>query len=95
MSNHLHLVVKLNPTEIEALSNEQLVERWTSVFKGPLLIQKWQSGQTLHPAELQAVADCIAVYRQRLASLSWLKKCVPAFFPSGRHTDVHECSRHS
>ena len=76
MSNHLHLVVKLNPDEVNALSNEQILERWTSLFKGPLLVQKWQSGETLHPAEQKAVEDCVDVYRQRLASLSWFMKCL-------------------
>ena len=42
MSNHIHLAVKLCPQELERLSNADIVERWTSLFKGPLLIQRWK-----------------------------------------------------
>ena len=76
MCNHLHIVVKLNPAEVETLSNEDVVRRWTSLFRGPLLVQRWLEGASLHPSELQAVNDCIAVYRRRLSSLSWFMKCL-------------------
>lgn len=74
MSNHIHAVVKLCPEQVEDLSDEQIADRWSSLFKGPILLQKWRDGQTLHPAELQAVNDIIAVYRTRIASLSWFMK---------------------
>lgn len=76
MSNHIHIVVKLCPEQTEELSNEEVVERWTCLFKGPLLVQKWRNGDELQPAQVQAVSDCIAVYRKRLASLSWFMKCL-------------------
>lgn len=76
MSNHIHIVVKLCPEQVEELSNKHVVERWSSLFKGPLLLQKWRDGETLQPAELQAVSDSIDVYRRRLASLSWFMKCL-------------------
>lgn len=76
MSNHLHVVIKLNPDEIESLPTTEVVARWTSLFKGPLLVQQWQAGETLGKAQLDAVNDCINVYRQRLASLSWFMKCL-------------------
>ena len=71
MSNHIHLVIKLCPEEIESLSNAAVLERWTSLYKGPPLVQRWQVGEVLGWAEKQAVSDCINRYRMRLASLSW------------------------
>ena len=76
MPNHLHIVIKLNPTEINELSGNQVIERWTRLFKGPLLLQKRVAGEPLSPPELQAVNDCIAQYRKRLISLSWFMKCL-------------------
>jgi REP element-mobilizing transposase RayT len=76
MSNHLHIAIKLCPDKTEKLSNTEVLTRWTALFKGPSLVQKWQSGEQLHPAELQAVNDCIMVYRKRLSSLSWFMKCL-------------------
>ena len=76
MSNHLHIVVKLCSDAVDELSNEQVVERWSCLFKGPVLVQKWRGGDTLHPAEIRAVNDCIDEYRKRLGSLSWFMKCL-------------------
>ena len=76
MSNHFHLVVKILPDEIDQLSNEDVAERWCSLFKGPILVQRWQAGEPLCSAELQTVDDCIKLYRKRLASLSWFMRCL-------------------
>lgn len=76
MSNHLHIVIKLCPTQAQSWSNTEVVTRWLSLFKGPLLIQQWQSGEPLSKAQLDTVSDMIEVYRERLANLSWFMKCL-------------------
>ena len=76
MSNHIHLVVKLCPNELDLLSNADILERWTSLFKGPYLIQRYQAGDALNQAQRDTVSDILAVYRQRLGSLSWFMKCL-------------------
>ena len=76
MSNHFHIVVKILPDKIDQLSNEEVAERWGSLFKGPILVQRWQAGESLCSAELQTVDDCIKLYRKRLASLSWFMRCL-------------------
>mgnify|MGYP003384205118 FL=1 len=63
MSNHMHIVVKLNPSEVESLSAADIIERWASLYKGPSVIQRWCANEPLCPAELQAVTDCVEVYR--------------------------------
>ncbi len=76
MSNHLHIVIKLCPAQAQSWSNTEVIERWLSLFKGPLLIQQWQAGESLSKAQLDTVSDMIDVYRERLASLSWFMKCL-------------------
>ena len=76
MSNHFHLAVKVCPEQVDDLSDADIVERWTSLFKGPLLVQRWQAGEVLDSAEYQTVSDCINVYRQRLGDLSWFMRCL-------------------
>ena len=49
MSNHYHLVVKLNPTEPDAWSDDEVLRRWTSLFRGPLLVQRYRAGVSLEP----------------------------------------------
>ena len=42
MSNHYHLVIKLDSAQAEAWNDQEVINRWTLLFKGPLLIQKQQ-----------------------------------------------------
>ncbi|MFT6254985.1 MAG: REP element-mobilizing transposase RayT, partial [Granulosicoccus sp.] len=65
MSNHYHLVVKLAPLQMEALSAQEVIARWTTLFKGPLLVQRQQQGTHLSPAEQQTVNDIVEVWRHR------------------------------
>lgn len=74
MSNHYHLVVKLNPGVVDTLSNEQVLTRWCSIYAGHPLIQRYRAGESLDAGELAAVSDLIAVYRSRLADLSWFMR---------------------
>jgi len=76
MSNHYHLVVKLNPDEAQHWPDDEVLKRWTTLFKGPLLVQRQASGETLDSAEQDTVRSIAAVYRSRLASLSWFMKCL-------------------
>ena len=76
MSNHYHLVVRLNPAEAEFWSDDEVLDRWTSLFRGPLLVQRYRAGDALTDAERETVRSITAVYRARLASLSWFMKCL-------------------
>lgn len=76
MSNHHHLVVKLSPEQADQWQDDDVLNRWTSLFKGPPLVQRYQSGKTLLPAETEFVRKMITVYRRRLTDLSWFMKCL-------------------
>ena len=76
MSNHLHLVVKLCPEQTQTWSDADVAARWTSLFKGPVLLQRWQNQQPLSPAEIQTLKECLGVYRDRLSNLGWFMKCL-------------------
>lgn len=76
MTNHLHIVVKLHPEEAKDWSTQDVLLRWTSLFKGALLVQRYVAGAALDVAELDTVHSCVEVYRQRLTSLSWFMKCL-------------------
>lgn len=74
MSNHYHLVVKLGSAH--AWSDQEVLQRWLTLHKGPLLVQRYQQGEALSSAELTTVSKTIEVFRQRLQSLSWFMKCL-------------------
>ncbi|MAY43078.1 MAG: transposase, partial [Oceanospirillaceae bacterium] len=93
MSNHLHIVVKLRPDEIDSCSDKEIVNRWLCLFKGPLLIQKWFADEKLSESQLNTVNDIIALYRKRLASLSWFMKCLNE--PIARQANLEDnCTGH-
>jgi hypothetical protein len=69
-------VVRLNPKEAESWTDDEVLNRWTSLFRGPLLVQRYRAGETLTEAEQDTVRSIAAAYRTRLASLSWFMKCL-------------------
>lgn len=76
MGNHYHLVVKLNPGEAQGWSEDEVLQRWTALFRGPLLVQRYRNGDALTPVERDTLGSITAVFRHRLASLSWFMKCL-------------------
>ena len=76
MSNHYHLVVKLDPTQTDAWSDAEVLQRWQCLYKGPLLIQRFSAGQALSLTERETVSEILNQYRQRLSDLGWFMKCL-------------------
>ena len=73
MSNHYHLVVHLNPERAAMWSDEEVLQRWTSMFAGPPLVQEYLArGETPATQNTSAAVGRFAeVFRHRLQSLSW------------------------
>ena len=76
MSNHYHLVLKVCPQQLEGLGEDDIMDRWCALFKGPLLIQNYRNGEVLKPFERSAVSDIVNVWRSRLSSISWFMRCL-------------------
>jgi REP element-mobilizing transposase RayT len=76
MSNHYHLVVRIDLKEPDTWSDEEVFKRWTALFRGPILVQRYLAGESLAAVELDTVRDTANVYRARLGSLSWFMKCL-------------------
>lgn len=72
MSNHHHLVLHLAPERAAEWSDDEVLRRWTCLFAGPPLVQRYFSADAaLGKAELDRVRDYAAVFRRRLQDLSW------------------------
>jgi hypothetical protein len=76
MSNHFHLVLKLCPGQLDDLTDDDIMDRWCALFKGPLLVQRYRNGEALKPFEHNAVSDIVAAWRSKLASISWFMRCL-------------------
>jgi hypothetical protein len=76
MSNHYHLVLKLCPEQLNGLSDDQIMDRWCALFKGPLLVQRYRNGEALSAPEVATVGDIVNVWRTKLSSISWFMRCL-------------------
>ena len=74
MSNHYHIVLRVDTERASSWSTDEVLRRWTQLFSGPHLVQHY-----LHPAlrplmgesELAKVQEMADTYRQRLFDVSW------------------------
>ncbi|WP_439136300.1 transposase, partial [Pseudomaricurvus sp.] len=74
MSNHYHLIVKINSSD--DWSDQDVVDRWLTLFKGPILVQRFRNGEALAQVERDTVSQILEVWRKRLQDLSWFMKCL-------------------
>lgn len=76
MSNHYHLVVRIDSERPQAWSGQEVLERWTKLFTGPLLVQRFLSDERkdMSSSELAKVAEWVEIYRERLFDLSWFMR---------------------
>ena len=71
MSNHVHVILHMHPGSANAWSDEEVARRWVRLFPAntPEL-------SALKVAAIVENPEQIAVYRIRLADVSWLMKCL-------------------
>lgn len=74
MSNHYHLVLKLNPNQTKKWSNTEVIKRWEKLYSSHLLIQRIEQHSSLTPEEQASADDIIEKYRQRLGDLGWFMR---------------------
>ncbi len=77
MSNHTHVVVKVNKALAESWSSLEVLQRWHRLFKGTLLTRMYcdpTQSKTLTEAQRSTVEHSVAVYRARLFDISWFMR---------------------
>jgi len=76
MSNHYHLVLKINHEQAQNLSENEVIKRWILLFKGNVLIAKYLKGECKTTAELDKVGETVDLWRERLSDISWFMRCL-------------------
>jgi REP element-mobilizing transposase RayT len=61
MSNHYHVVLRVDPRAADSWTDEEVIERWGMLYKIP--------GSCRSESQ-------VALWRQRLADLSWFMRCI-------------------
>ncbi|MBT8207067.1 MAG: transposase [Acidimicrobiia bacterium] len=75
MSNHLHVIVRVDPHHAAEMPAREVVERWSRLF--PASVRRWAGTPHLDDAINVVAGDPprVAVLRDRLSDLSWFMKC--------------------
>ncbi len=76
MSNHYHVVLHVNRELGESWSMTEVLQRWTQLFSGPLLVQRFLAGDAMNKAEMTRVEEYAEEYRCRLLDISWFMRCL-------------------
>ncbi len=76
MSNHYHIVIRIDRERALEWSVEEVLRRWTALFTGPLLVTRYLSAsrESMSQAEIAKVEELAEVYRERLHDLSWFMR---------------------
>ncbi len=76
MSNHSHLVLKINKAKAESWSIDEIIKRWTQLFSAGVLIQCYQAGLCYSEGEINKVYELCDIWRKRLMDISWFMRCL-------------------
>jgi len=69
MSNHYHLVLKINSTE--TWDEKHVLAYWSQLCQPKPICIKFMNGESQSKAELEMVYLQTDIYRKRLMSISW------------------------
>lgn len=76
MSNHYHLVLHVDQDRSRQWSDDEVIDRWLTLYRGPNLVQRYKKGEPLLPAEMDKVLEHAQTWRTRLSSISWFMACL-------------------
>ena len=74
MSNHLHLVLRVDTAQAEQWTEQELMQRWSTLFQLPVLIARYQSGEADSEAEAIKAKEILQLWKDRLTSISWFMR---------------------
>jgi REP element-mobilizing transposase RayT len=75
MSNHYHTTLRVAVARANAWSEEEVITRWTHLFKLKKIVEHYQKGEGT-PAEHDEAKRIIKRWRKRLMNVSWFMRCM-------------------
>jgi REP element-mobilizing transposase RayT len=76
MSNHVHVVLRIDPTAAATWTDEEVAMRWVRLFPATIDGEVDDAGCRLKEQTLLGNADRLNTCRQRLGSLAWFMKAL-------------------
>ena len=93
MSNHLHLVLRIDIELANSWSDREVVEQWHRCFNGTDLSQKFAKGEVIEEHQVAKLKHLVATYRSRLCDISWFMRCLNE--PIARKANIEDnCTGH-
>lgn len=80
MSNHYHLVLRVDAERAQGWSRDEVLRRWTQLFDGPVLVQSLLASEEtgreedFDAATLSRIDEWAETYRARLMDISWFMR---------------------
>lgn len=79
MSNHYHLVLHIDQTRSNRWTQDEVIQRWLSLYKGPEIVHCYLRQEPQSDAEKIMLKQQVEVWRKRLCNLSWFMRCLNEF----------------
>ncbi|MCG7934684.1 MAG: transposase, partial [Candidatus Thiodiazotropha taylori] len=76
LSNHYHVVLHVDREEGNGWTEREVITRWTQLYKGHLLADRYLAGDVMSGAERAALSELIEEWRLRLFDISWFMRCL-------------------
>ena len=76
MSNHYHIVLRINADLAANWTKADIVERWTMLFTGSVLVSRYMAGECSSEAEEAKAEELISMWKERLMDISWFMRCL-------------------
>ena len=93
MSNHYHLVLFINKSQVDNLTDLEVIERWRKIYKGPDIIQRFIAGEKLSKEHHELIAQIVGTWRNRLEDISWFMRSLNE--PISRRSNIEDnCTGH-
>ena len=76
MSNHYHLVLRVNKAEADNWSDYDVALRWKQLFNGHVLVDRWLTKPDISQTEKIKALEIVHMWRERLYDLGWYMRCL-------------------
>ena len=93
MSNHYHLVLRINQPIAKAWDTGQVIEQWEKLYSIPVLVARYRRGETTSKAENLKAEEIIETWRERLMDISWFMRSLNEYL-ARRGNEEDNCTGH-
>jgi REP element-mobilizing transposase RayT len=79
MSNHYHVVLRVDCEQLAQWSDLEVMQRWCGLFRGPALVRRHLAGEAVSDAQMDTITRFATKWRERLGNISWFMRCMNEF----------------